>query len=70
LNFATYALSLTSRALALMGQPGSVYDPRQIPPLAATADFRPTIDSARIEARLKVITLEHYKNGALLLNGH
>jgi hypothetical protein len=70
LNSAEQSLSLTSRALAMMGQPGKVYDPLQINPLSDGSHFRGTIDAAEIERALKSINLEHYKQGLRLLSAH
>jgi len=64
------SLSLTGKALALMGQAGSIHDPLEIKPLAAEMSFRPSIDSAQIEQALKWLTMERYKQGVRLLSAH
>jgi hypothetical protein len=64
------ALSLTSKSLALMGQPGLIHDPLEIKPLAPEMSFQPMIDSAQIEKALKSLSMERYQQGVRFLSAH
>jgi hypothetical protein len=64
------ALSLTSKSLALMGQPGLIHDPLEIKPLAPEMSFQPMIDSAQIEKALKSLSMERYQKGVRFLSAH
>lgn len=70
LNSAEQSLSFTSKALAMMGQAGTIHDPLEIKPLPADVSFHPAIDSAQIEKALQSLTLERYKQGVRLLGAH
>ena len=67
---AEQSLSLTSKSMALMGQPGSIHDPLEIKPLAPEMSFQPEIDGAQIEKALKSLTMERYKQAVRLLSAH
>lgn len=64
------SLSLVSKSLALMGQPGLIHDPMDIKPLAPEMNFRPAIDSVQIEQALKSLSIDRYKQGVRLLSAH
>ena len=67
---AEQSLSLTSKALALMGQAGMIHDPLEIKPLGPEMSFRPAIDSTQIEKALRLLTAERYKQGVRFLSAH
>jgi hypothetical protein len=67
---AEYSLSLISKALALMGQGGTIHDPLEIKPPAPDMSFQPAIDSAQIEQSLKSLTMERYQQGVRLMSAH
>jgi hypothetical protein len=64
------SLSLTSKALSQMGQPGLIHDPLEIKPPAPEMSFQPEIDGAQIEKALKSLTTERYKQAVRLLSAH
>ncbi len=67
---AEQSLSLISKSMALMGQPGSIHDPLEIKPLAPELSFQPAVDSAQIEKALKSLTVDRYKQAVRLLSAH
>jgi hypothetical protein len=70
LNSAMQSLSLTSRALALLGQGGKIHDPLQIPASAFESRALPSIDRATVDRALKSLTVEQFREGSLLLSAH
>jgi hypothetical protein len=70
LDSAMQSLSLTSRALAQMGQSGKLYDPLQVQPATFAARSFPALDRPTVEKALQSLTVEQYKQGSLLLNAH